>query len=221
MEENNPYKLCIWKDPSECNKCLNLGRINCRFSTSSLKTFLIPSLSFMVFTFAGFIVLGIVIKIWWALIGYIIFLLFFFLIIETRILCSHCPYYSENSRVLRCYANYGLLKIWPYNPKPMNIFEKVSLVICFIIFGGFPVSVQSYGLWLTSTSKDNNSILFLSLIAISILTFISGVVFFVVLNQLFCPYCINFSCPFNRASKDIVNEFLKNNPLILREWTKC
>ena len=34
--------------------------------------------------------------------------------------CSHCPYWAEEGNVLHCHANYGVFKIWKFNPKPMS-----------------------------------------------------------------------------------------------------
>ena len=78
---------------------------------------------------------------WWrigVLTGY--FAIFF--IVETRILCSHCPYYSKEGIMLHCLANHGFIKFYRYHPEPMNLFEKILLIIGFVLFGTLPLLAQ-------------------------------------------------------------------------------
>ena len=61
-------------------------------------------------------------------------MLFFFFVWEARILCSHCPYWAEEGRILHCHANYGVIKIWRYHPEPMSKFEQVQFIVGVLIF---------------------------------------------------------------------------------------
>lgn len=54
----------------------------------------------------------------------VVFSIIFFEFWEIKILCTHCPFYTEEGRVLDCYGNYGSLKVWSYNPEPMSKSEK-------------------------------------------------------------------------------------------------
>jgi hypothetical protein len=36
-----------------------------------------------------------------------------------------------------------------------------------------------------------------------------------------CTDCINFSCPLNRVSKSVRNEFIKRNIIIKRAWEEA
>ena len=53
----------------------------------------------------------------WIWLGYAIF---FFIVWEGRVLCSHCPYWGKEGRILHCPANYGVPKLWRYHPEPMS-----------------------------------------------------------------------------------------------------
>jgi len=175
------------------------------------------------------IVTGILTKFWWLLIGYIIFLFLFFTIIEIRILCRHCPFYAEKGFILHCLANHGLPKVWKFSPEPVSWTEKVLLLFCFIIFGDIPIFTEIYGLWyLHSNSGILGLINFTSLYEISFIlmlgitgaTILTIICFFSIITLFFCPDCINFSCPLNKAPKNIVDEYLMKNPIIKEAWEK-
>ena len=54
--------------------------------------------------------------------------------IEIRVLCSHCPYYAEEGRILHCLANHGTIKLWKYHPEPMRFWEKLGFLGGIIFF---------------------------------------------------------------------------------------
>ena len=134
--------------------------------------------------------------------GWIGFWLFFFEVWEIRILCSHCPYYAEEEKTLHCIANYSSLKLWKYHPEPMNVSEKIQLFIGFIVLVGYPL-------------------IFL-IISHQIIIFIASVIEIVILFTFLitkrCGSCLNFSCPFNHVKKEVVDSFLKKNPVMRKAW---
>lgn len=149
------------------------------------------------------VVLGLVLAgLWIFLIVWIIYAIFFLQVWENRILCSHCPYYGSEGRTLRCHANYGLLKLWKYNPAPMSHSEQVQMVIGVAIMIGFPFPL-----------------LFLSQQWVFLIFALFGaIVLGAILFGWLCVQCVNFSCPFNRVPKDEVDAFLKEHPEMQKAW---
>ena len=141
---------------------------------------------------------------WWrlgALIGY--FVIFF--IVETRILCSHCPYYSEEGLILHCLANHGFIKYAKYHPEPMNRFERTLLVIGFILFGTLPLLAQVPSIVTIANTTPLDKPIFVTLVTM-ISASVIGVIFsFSFLFTRICTKCVNFSCPFNRVPKELVD----------------
>ncbi len=197
-QNNNPYNICTWRPISMCRDCSIAGRLKCRYNSGDLHHFICLFLTFAIPAFIGMILGGY----GWYILGEVGFMIFFFTLWEIRILCSHCPYYAEKGRVLHCIANYGSLKVWKYHPEPMSKSEKVQLIIGFIILCGYPFP-------------------FLILGGQYILAFLAlwgGIMFFWTLQKYTCSKCINFSCPLNRVSKEVVEEFLKRNSVMRKAW---
>jgi hypothetical protein len=73
------------------------------------------------------VILGIASGTWWPIPAYIIYFMSMFGVFEIRFLCSHCPYYADDQKTLRCLGNNGSPKLWRYHPEPMNAMEKFSM----------------------------------------------------------------------------------------------
>lgn len=195
---NNPYNICTWKPVSECKDCPIAGILKCRFNKKDFIQFIALYLFFAIPAFTGMILGGY----GWYILGYVGFMIFFFFVWESRILCSHCPYYAENGRILHCIANYGVVKLWKYHPEPMSKLEKLQLIIGFTIFLSYPFVFLILGRQYLLT----------------LLTLLGVIIFFGVLHKYTCSRCINFSCPFNTVPKRIIDEYLKRNPVIKKVW---
>ena len=201
-ENKNPYDLCTWRDSSNCKGCNLNENLNCRFNGLN-KSSLIFGLSFFLYLVP--VLIG---MIWSNLVIYIIFwviyTIFFFQFWEIRVLCRHCPFWSEGGKILHCFANYGFYKVWKYNPGPMTKWEKAQFLVGIaILMGYFIPFLVVY-----------NQLLML------IITIIGIIFFFVNVFINHCPKCVNFSCPFNRVPKKIVDGYLKLNPVIKDAWEK-
>jgi hypothetical protein len=221
MSDNNPYNLCTWDEQSDCSECGNHGRLHCKWERKVLMGFLLLALPYMIIAFFGMVVTGILTGVWWMLIAYVVFFFVFFGILEIRILCSHCPYYAENSKILHCFANHGTPKLWHYHPEPLNRFEKISSIAGFFIFGGFPLLSQGHGiLFLAVHYKEYALVALLGLIGIAVATLLTAISFFSVLSIYYCPNCVNFSCPLNRVPQSMVDEYLERNPVMKEAWEK-
>ncbi|MFX1443259.1 MAG: hypothetical protein ACFFHV_07600 [Promethearchaeota archaeon] len=190
--------VCTWKNSQICENCALKDNLKCKFNIKHLLSFLATFLIFAVPSIIGVIISGY----GWFLLGWFGFWLFFFNFWETRILCRHCPFYAEEGNILHCNANYGCYKLWKYSPKPMNKVEKVQLVIGFTILSGYPlifiILAKQY--------------LFL------IISLAGLMIFFGILLIKTCSKCINFSCPLNRVPKQVIDAYLKQNPLMKNAW---
>jgi hypothetical protein len=194
----NQPDFCMWNRSEECKDCTINDKLICRFHNKYLRNFLGFFLIFAITSSIGVLIAGY----GWFLLGWIGFWLFFFEVWEIRILCSHCPYYTEDSRTIHCIANYGSLKIWKYHPEPMNLSEKIQLIIGFIILVGYPLPFLVLG----------GQLFFLLISIIEIFIFFSFLIF------RRCRNCVNFSCPFNRVKKETVRAFLEKNPPMKKAW---
>ncbi|MFX0024155.1 MAG: hypothetical protein ACFE9S_17645 [Candidatus Hermodarchaeota archaeon] len=196
MTENT--EICIWKDSKECIDCKLKERLICHFQRKYLFSFIGLFFIFVITAFIGVIIAGF----GWFLLGWVGFWFFFFEFWEIRILCSHCPFYAEEGRTLHCIANYSSLKIWKYRPQPMNLSEKIQLIIGFMILVGYPLIFLILG----------------SQFLILIICIMEIIIFFGFLVLRRCNKCVNFSCPFNRVDKECVDIFLENNPRMRKAW---
>lgn len=140
------------------------------------------------------------------LVVYLGYMMFFFNVWESKILCSHCPFYViDDSKTLKCYANYGFLKSAPYNPAPISKSEQIQFVIgatlLFLIPTVFLLIARNY--------------LFSSLITVSF--FIFG------WNTMThsCKKCPNFSCILNRVPQEWKDEYLRRNEVMKKAWEEA
>ncbi len=198
VEQDNSQEICRNRPQSECVSCSISERLDCRFQLKSSLRFLAAALIFVIPAFIGVIFAGYT----WFLLGWIVYMIFFLQVWENRILCSHCPFYAEKGKTLRCNANYGLWKLWKYKPGPMSGGEKIQFIIGIIIFIGYPFPFLILG-------KEY------LLLAISIL---GALVLTATLLKGMCVRCLNFSCPLNRVPKDVVDAFLLRNPVMRKAW---
>ena len=189
-----PIKTC---SINTCSTCDIRAKTNCNFNITQLFQFYLISLpSFIIGGVFIYSYHSTALYIWLLIIG------FFFLIIEIRVLCSHCPHYEKSSIFLTCWANYGAPKLWKYRPGPMNKVEKFILILGFIIVWGYPL------FFLFLLKNWPIFAVYLSLVAL----------FFIVLRLKNCVQCINFSCPLNNTEINTRRIFFQNNPDILKHW---
>jgi len=222
VESKNSHDICTWKDAAECTDCANQHRLHCRWDGKLLAGFLLPNLAYGIVAIFGLVVTGVLTDVWWMLILFTVFMVVFFLFLEIRILCSHCPFYAEDSKLLHCLANNGAFKIWHYRPGPMAAWEKSSLIIGFIIYGLLPLCGQAYGIgFMTGDYAGYTRVGLLGMVGIAVATLLLAVTVFGTLCLFFCPACINFSCPLNRVPREQVDAYLERNPVIKEAWEKA
>ena len=210
MSENNDSKsdlkekCSICQDP-ECIRYAIENKLDYHFNRKKFFRFLASFLIIIISASAGLIAYGFMKEFFIFIGGIILFAIVFFEFWEIKILCSHCPYYGEDNKLLNCNANYGSMKIWKYNPAPMTLSEKIQLMIGFLIISAI--------------------ILFPSVILIihhhylvSSIPAIGLVLFYFVLRKYHCSECPNFSCPFNTVPKDVAEGFIKRHPAMKKAW---
>ncbi|HOO97450.1 MAG TPA: hypothetical protein PKV16_06850 [Caldisericia bacterium] len=217
----NKIVSCTWQDEAVCRGCDLSGELSCRWSGKLLVGFLLPALAFGLLAIFSIIIVSIASGVWWTLYSYLGFWFFFFFFFEIKILCSHCPYYAQDSGILHCLANHGVPKIWRFDPRPMNRFEVVSLYVGFIIFGFFPIGVGVYGIYFSAVTDSISNLAHLGIIGLTVAMFLVIIAFFSTLLIYICPRCVNFSCPFNRVEKEIVKKYLDKNPAMRDAWQKA
>ena len=127
----------------------------------------------------------------------------YFGLIEIRVMCSHCPHYTEpGTTSLKCWANYGSPKLWKYRPGPMTTTEKVVFFAGLITVAGYPLAVLLLGgQWLP-----------LGLCAVLLV----AAAWFMTTHM--CNQCMNFACPLNRVDKRTRALFFATNPGVVEAW---
>lgn len=170
----------------------------CRLDGKDMLEFFMIIFPFGVASIAGTIRAGY----GWSLWLWLTYSLFFFFVWEAFVLCRHCPFWAEPGKMLRCHANYGVIKIWKHNPGPMSRAERAQFVVGALIWMGFPFPFMLLG-----------QEYLLALVAAA--TAIGGVF---VLRISVCSRCVNFSCPVNAVPKQLVDEYLRRNPRMEAAW---
>lgn len=212
---HNPFGLCTWDENADCDACDLREKLHCRWDAAVLARFLVPASAFSLVAAFGVGLASYVTGAWGMLAAYLAFFVLFFLVIEIRILCSHCPYYSRDGFFLRCLANHGAPKFWRYRPRPMNTLERAGLVAGFAFYGGFPLAAQAYGMWHLVLSRGAGApVTVPAVAAVAAATLVTLVAFAAVLTNYFCPRCINFSCPLNRVPPPLRQEYRGRNPVL-------
>lgn len=214
------HGLCTWDEDADCQSCPVKYQLLCKWDKRSLSAFIILSMPFAVAGWFGMAMVAKFTGAWWYLVVNGAFYVLFFLTSEIRILCSHCPYYGgDTGLILKCLGNNGAIKLWKYHPEPMNSLERSSLVLGFIFFGGFPVLVNFYGVYFMAANyAEFSQEALLGMIGVAVLTLLASITFFAVLRIYVCSKCVNFSCPLNSVQKEVVDEYLRRNPVIRKAW---
>ena len=190
--------ICTHENESLCEVCQIKGDLMCRFRQSDLWNFLLNFTPFGIVVIAGMVRAGF----GWHLFGLLGYMLFFFFVWEARALCSHCPYWAEEGRILHCHANSGVFKIWKFNPKPMSRSEQFQFVIGALVMIAYPLPFMLIG----------GQYLF------AFITLAAAVAFTYNLIHTTCTRCINFSCPLNGVPKPTVDSYLRRNPIMRAAW---
>lgn len=181
--------------------------LNCNWNRKMLVRYLAYFSPYMILSSISLILL----RIWTGrssfIIAYSVFLPIFFILIRPLLQCSHCLYYREKKFIE------PIPKIWRFNFRSMNNFEKIIYLIGLSFFQIFPLSAQTVGLIFLSNNFDTATKWKLIVFAIIVfLTFALNLSFIINLSTKLCTRCIHFSCPMNKVPEDIKNKFHQSNP---------
>jgi len=219
----NPNPTCTIAKSAECEGCENKRNIACKFDPKVKNTFTNAGMPAALIPLMGFVLIGLFSGAWWILIAYFIYFLVMFNVFEIRFLCSHCPFYPDNNKTLKCMGNYGSPKLWKYHPEPMNKFEKFMMKFSIIgmVFFILPLSGLGYGILYLSLHYSNYGLIPLAgMIALAAGSLVTSLSFVSVLNTFYCSKCVNFSCPYNTVAKDVVDNYLRKNKVMKEAWEK-
>lgn len=197
-------EICIWKEQSDCKDCNLHEKLFCRPKSKYMLYFGLPALfamgpAGMGLLFSNFdLILRILIFGGWA--GYLIF---FFFVWESRMVCNHCPYFAnDEQRTLHCPIDKGKLKTSKYNPGPSSVSEKIQFLIGFFIIIAYPSIFMVLA----------GQILLLTL------TIVGTIVWIIIIQLKVCTDCVNFACVLNRVPKSVRLQFFEKNPIIKKAW---
>jgi hypothetical protein len=195
LDPKQPLATC---SKERCNDCPHKGNLHCHFSGADLAKFLLAMAPpFVIGGIGVFRLQG-----WIVLIGWVLFFVSYFGLIEIRVMCSHCPHYHEIGHSLKCWANYGSPKLWRYRPGPMSTTEKIIFLGGLVVIFGLPVVIMVV------------HVKWVGLVIYSIALTIA----FAYLRGKMCVQCINFACPLNRVDHKTRASFLLINPTIADAW---
>jgi hypothetical protein len=195
LDPNKPLSTC---SADNCRGCPVRSSLVCHFGGRDLARFFLFALPPFILGGAGIARIN-----GWLLIPWISVCLGYFLLVEIRVMCSHCPHYAEpGTRSLQCWANYGAPKFWAYRPGPMSRVETV------IFYGGLVLIAAYPAAFLVSGSQW----LLLALFAASVAGM--GALMF----RLMCSHCMNFACPLNRVDRKTRDLFFARNPVVAKAW---
>jgi hypothetical protein len=175
-----------------CGDCSLDGKLMCRFEVRDALSFALGFVPYGAIAVMGVVLGGYGIF----LIGWLAYALFFFLIWEARVLCRHCPYWASEGRTLRCHANYGVFKLWDFDPNPMSRSEGIQFLLGAIVFVGYPIPFMIIG----------------GQYALALIAILIGIAGLVVLYRRTCSRCVNFSCPLNHVPQNLVDAYVEKNP---------
>lgn len=194
FDHKKPIKTCM---AEKCDNCTVKESLHCHFSPRDLIHFFLIVLPSFLLGGAGILnVDG-----WW-LIPWLLMIIGYFGFVEIRVMCSHCPHYAEEGNSLKCWANYGIPKIWQYRPGPMTFWEKAVFIAGFVLVWGYPLIFLISGFQL--------------FLLIVYLMCAAG--FFMTLKTFLCSQCMNFACPLNAVDFEIRQQFFERNPTVAAAW---
>lgn len=219
--EENPDDLCAWNDNSDCENCGDRNLLFCKVDSKLQKAFLILFAPCITLAFFGLTLMGIMTGHWWMLILYGAFFMVLFPAIEFGVLCRHCPFYGNSSKMLTCVAGSGIPKTYKYNPRPLNRWERLTMYCYYTFMIGFPIFTVGYGVYYVAANSGvfSNTAL-LAMIGLEIGLILTFIAFNYCLNVYICRKCVNFSCPWNRVPKKVVDDYLRINPVMKEAWEK-
>ena len=120
----NLIKPCVVRSDAQCDDCELEHHILCKFTKKETMTFVIGNTFYRLIAIGIFFFTAMITGYWWSMWAYGGLVALTFIIIEPRLLCSHCPFYAMEGKVLKCGGLWGMPKFWKYRPEPISTSEK-------------------------------------------------------------------------------------------------
>lgn len=220
MNKHIEQIICTWGPESACATCGLRSQLGCRLDRREFLFFVLNQIPSLVLACFGLTLVGLLSQVWWPLIVFVgACVALWGLGIETRVLCSHCPYWAEDNQTLHCWALTGSPKWWRYRPGPMNRVEKGIIVGFFSFLVVFPALAEGYGIVLLARGYAKYGLYaLLGMIGVTLATILAAAQFFLILRYHYCRRCVNFSCPLNRVPKPLVDAYLRRNRVMREAW---
>jgi hypothetical protein len=195
LDPQKPLSTCT---ADACDDCPVQAQVQCHFGSKELVRFL--AIAFPPFIIGG---IGIAHVNAWYLVPWLILAFSYFGMIEIRVMCSHCPHYAEpGTTTLKCWANYGIPKLWKYRPGPMSQIENIIFFSGLVPLAGYPLAFLLISAqWL-----------------LLILFVVSAIGMGTLMGTLMCNHCMNFACPLNRVDQAVREDFFDRNPIVAKAW---
>ncbi|MCP4689625.1 MAG: hypothetical protein GY859_16345 [Desulfobacterales bacterium] len=120
---------------------------------------------------------------WQSVIGIVSYILICIacVLVLYRFFCTHCPHYTREDKRLKCMFFWGVPKIFKPNPGPMNIFEKLAVLLAVLLIVFFPFY------WLSRQ------------VGLFVIYILSIIVLGATIRRNECPRCIHRNCMLNCA----------------------
>lgn len=218
MTDLEEEKTCIVSGNLDCKKCDLRSLLICEIDPKKMRKFVLGNTLYRLIALTIFIFVGLMTNQWWWFYSYGIIVAFTFILIEPRLLCSHCPHYARAGKFLKCWALRGMPKLWRYNPGPINKPEKNTMLIFGSFIDIFPFIGAIYGIIVFILNPFSQLIYGIGLISTMIFFSYMAYYFSKILLGDACKRCPNFSCAMNKVPKEIVNKFLEKNPIMQKAW---
>lgn len=221
------YSICTLDRHLDCSSCPIRGKLECNPGVVRNTRMFYGSLGvWLAAAFAGMVMTAVHTGWWWTVPFYLAFWVVYQLYNELLVHCPHCPFWNEESGSISCMVNCGIPKPgWKriarhlrYNPEPYSFRERlmINLFNCFSML--FPWAVTACGT--CAAWKISQGAFFLSA-GIHLAYVASMLAFLFVLVGRFCRRCVNFSCPMNKVSPEVVRAYLERNPYIAEAWQRA
>ena len=223
--DNRQNTACTWLQESNCKEkgCKLHRHIECRWDPSNyiFAMGIVQTVPALILTFT-LVLVGIATGNWWSFLIFAWLFIIWPLGLETLVLCRHCPYFTDSKKTLTCWALRFFPKWWKYSPRPLNKLEK--LVVKHLLFGFttyWPVGWCFNGIYYMSVNYQSFGLIaLLGMIGLTFAVILTHIQFFLILWDKLCTKCVNFSCPFNKVPKEIVDSYLELNPVMKDAWIK-
>lgn len=223
MGGTDSYVACTWLPESSCEekKCDLKHKVCCRWDAKEYKFAIIGNIPCGFMTVFSLIMFHVITGIWWPYVAWIVwFLIIWPLGLEALVLCRHCPYYTDSNKTLTCWALRFMPKWWKPDPRPMNRLER--FVMKFLVWNltmVWAVPFAAYGIYYVAINQQEFGPVVLSaMVGILIALVLSIWQFNVIMKMHNCNRCVSFSCPKNIVPKEIVDEYLRRNPVMMDAW---